>query len=153
MSAESQRLPSSHRTLLGAQYARSLAGALTAFGRAHQLQSALTWALRLLALGLGLDLLALALARAWPARGAAARLSEIHVDPGEGVTLYVGDEGTQVRLGTGDYEAKLTRLDKVLSALGAEGKKADVVHLDNRLHPSWVTVRLAGVDAATGGGR
>jgi hypothetical protein len=59
MSAESQRLPSSHHTLLGAQYARNLAGALTAFGRAHQLQSALTWALRLLALGLAIDAAAL----------------------------------------------------------------------------------------------
>jgi cell division protein FtsQ len=85
---------------------------------------------------------ALALARAWPDR-AQAQLSEIHVDPGDGVTLYVGEEGTQVRLGTGDYEAKLGRLEKVLSALRAEGKRAEVVHLDNRLHPSWVTVRLA----------
>jgi cell division protein FtsQ len=94
---------------------------------------------------------ALALARAWRARGEKVPLSEIHVDPGDGVTLYVGEEGTQVRLGTGDYEAKLGRLEKILSALGADGKKAEVVHLDNRLHPSWVTVRLAG--HLTDGGR
>jgi cell division protein FtsQ len=85
---------------------------------------------------------ALLLARAW--RGAGGeRLSEIHVDPGDGVTLYVGDDGTQVQLGTGDYEAKLKRLEKVLSGLRAEGKTAEVIHLDNRSHPSWVTVRLA----------
>jgi cell division protein FtsQ len=100
---------------------------------------------------------ALQLARAFAARRG-ARLAEIHVDPGDGVTLYVGDDGTQVRLGTGDYEAKLQRLDKVLSALRAEGKRAEVVHLDNRVHPSWVTVRLAGSGAAaakavTGGSR
>ena len=57
----------------------------------------------------------------------------------------MGDEGTQVRLGTGDLEDELSRLGQVLSALRAEGKKADVLHLDNRIHPSWVTVRLAGV--------
>jgi cell division protein FtsQ len=93
---------------------------------------------------------ALALARAWQRRGpaAATRLSEIHVEPGDGVTLYVGDDGTEVRLGTGDYEAKLARLEKVLSVLGAEGKRAEVLHLENRLHPSWVTVRLAGAAAA-----
>ena len=49
----------------------------------------------------------------------------------------------QVRLGTGDLEAKLARLEKVLSALRAEGRKAEVLHLENRLHPNWVTVRLA----------
>jgi cell division protein FtsQ len=101
---------------------------------------------------------ALALARAWRegGRDAVARLSEIHLEPGDGTTIYVGDEGTQVRLGTGDLEAKLARLEKVLSALRAEGKKAEVLHLDNRLHPSWVTVRLAaaamGVDAVEGRG-
>jgi len=89
---------------------------------------------------------ALALARAWRTspREAAAPLSEIHVDPGEGTTIYVGDEGTQVRLGQGDLPAKLARSEQVLSALRAEGKKAEVLHLDNRLHPSWVAVRLAG---------
>lgn len=88
---------------------------------------------------------ALALARAWRegGRDAAARLSEIHLDPGDGTTIYVGDEGIQVRLGTGDLEAKLGRLEQVLSALRAEGRKAEMLHLDNRLHPSWVTVRLA----------
>src|SRR5262245_51712286 len=44
----------------------SLAGALSGYLRAYQLQSGLLWALRLLALGLALDLLALAAARAWP---------------------------------------------------------------------------------------
>jgi cell division protein FtsQ len=94
---------------------------------------------------------ALALARAWreDGRDAKARLSEIHVDPGDGTTLYVGEDGTQVRLGTGDLPAKLSRLDQVLSTLRAEGKKAEVLHLDNRLHPSWVAVRLAGSTSPT----
>ena len=89
---------------------------------------------------------ALALVRAWrEGRGeAAGRLSEIHVEA-DGATIYVGDEGTQVRLGTGDLEENLARLEQVLSALRAEGKRAEVLHLDNRIHPSWVTVRLAGV--------
>jgi cell division protein FtsQ len=75
------------------------------------------------------------LAGKWP-------LSEVHVDPDHGVTLYVGDEATEVRLGTGDLPEKLQRLKKVLAALGAEGKQAEVLHLDNRSRPSWVTVRL-----------
>src|SRR5689334_20864650 len=45
----------------------SLAGALSTYLRAYQLQSGLLWALRLLAVGLALDLIALAAARAWPA--------------------------------------------------------------------------------------
>ena len=93
---------------------------------------------------------ALALARAWGEEGLAAmaELSEIHVDPGDGTTIYMGEEGTQVRLGSGDLPAKLHRLRDVLSALRAEGKKAEVLHLENRLHPSWVAVRLAGTRGA-----
>jgi cell division protein FtsQ len=75
---------------------------------------------------------------------ALAPVSEVHVDADEGVTLHVGEEGTQVRLGVGDLPAKLSRLHRILSALGAEGRKAEVLHLDNRNHPSWVTVRMAG---------
>ncbi len=99
---------------------------------------------------------ALALARAWRegGRDAMARLSEVHVDPGDGTTIYVGEEGTQVRLGSGDLPAKLSRLEKVLSALRAEGKRAEVLHLENRVHPSWVAVRLAATEQAPkGGGR
>ncbi len=80
---------------------------------------------------------------AWP-------VSEVHVDVDEGVTLYVGEEGTQVRLGVGDLPQKLARLHRTLSALRAEGKRAEVLHLDNRNRPSWVTVRLSG--NARGGG-
>jgi cell division protein FtsQ len=88
---------------------------------------------------------ALALARAWRegARDATARLSEIHVDP-DGTTIYLGEEGIEVRLGSGDLEAKLSRLERILSTLRAEGRKAEVLHLDNRLRPNRVTVRLAG---------
>ncbi|HJW75445.1 MAG: hypothetical protein A2V77_00140 [Anaeromyxobacter sp. RBG_16_69_14] len=97
---------------------------------------------------------ALALARAWRAGGRDATdpLSEIHVDPGDGTTIYIGEEGTQVRLGSGDLPAKLSRLEKVLSALRAEGKKAEVLHLENRLHPSWVAIRLATTEQVSKGG-
>lgn len=98
---------------------------------------------------------ALDLVRAWRVgrRETQARLSEIHLDPSDGTTLYVGEQGTQVRLGSGDLPAKLARLEKMLSVLNAEGKTAEVLHLDNRVHPSWVTVRLASTEQAKGGGR
>src|SRR5437867_8301657 len=59
MGVEARRLPTARYSPLGAQHARTLTGALTGFARAHRLQSALTWALRLLALGLALDAAAL----------------------------------------------------------------------------------------------
>jgi cell division protein FtsQ len=79
-------------------------------------------------------------------------VSEVHVDVDEGVTLYVGDEGTQVRLGAGDLPRKLTRLHRMLSALRAEGKQAEILYLDNRNRPSWVTVRLSGSVRSGGDG-
>lgn len=88
---------------------------------------------------------ALALIRRWSARGLDARaaVSEIHVDPDYGTTLW-SDDGLEVRLGQGDIEEKLARLDRVLSALDADGQRAEVLHLDNRRRPDWVAVRVAG---------
>ncbi len=88
---------------------------------------------------------ALTLVRRWSERGldARAKVSEIHVDPDYGTTLW-SDDGLEVRLGQGDIEEKLTRLDRVLTALAAEGQRAEVLHLDNRRRPDWVAVRVAG---------
>ncbi len=92
---------------------------------------------------------ALALLDGWGREGLAAlsSVSEVHVDADEGVTLFLGDEGMQVRLGVGDLPSKLSRLHRILGALRAQGARAEVLHLDNRQHPSWVTVRLAGRSA------
>ncbi len=88
---------------------------------------------------------ALALVEAWTARrleGPAA-LAEIHVDLDMGSTVVTAD-GTEVRLGQGDLETKLSRLGRLLPALQAEGRRAEVIHLENRRHPEWVAVRFAG---------
>ena len=78
-----------------------------------------------------------------------AAVQEIHLDADWGVTLYVGDEGTQVRLGQGDLPQKLARLHRVLEALRAEGRRAEVIHLDDRSHPDRVGVRLSGGSSST----
>jgi cell division protein FtsQ len=96
---------------------------------------------------------ALALAGRWTERGLDRRavLSEIHVDPDLGVSLFAGDDGMEVRLGTGEIPAKLERLERVLAALAVKGEKPETIHLDNRRRPDWVTVRLAGRQGAAGG--
>jgi cell division protein FtsQ len=88
---------------------------------------------------------ALALLARWSGCGLDRRagISEIHVHPDYGMTLWTED-GTEVRLGQGELEEKLSRLERVLSALDAEGQRAQVLHLDNRRRPDWVAVRLAG---------
>jgi cell division protein FtsQ len=92
---------------------------------------------------------ALALVGAW-AEGhldGAEPISEIHVDPDYGTTVTTAD-GTEIRLGQRDLVAKLSRLSRLLPALQAEGRKAEVIHLDNRRHPEWVAVRFAGTGDA-----
>lgn len=98
---------------------------------------------------------ALALLDRWGARGLAeARpIQGLHVDADSGVTVFAGDAGTEVRLGTGDLEAKLDRLLRVLAALERDGQEAEVLHLDNRRRPDWVAVRLAGAQAEADGRR
>lgn len=70
-----------------------------------------------------------------------APVSQVHLDPDLGVRVYAGDDGMEIRLGQGDLPAKLERLGRVLSALEADGKRAEVLHLDNRRHPDWVAIR------------
>jgi len=70
-------------------------------------------------------------------------VSQIHLDPDFGTTVWAGDDGVEIRLGTGDLPEKLARMDRVLAAVQAEGRKAAVVHLDNRRRPDWVAVRFA----------
>ena len=96
---------------------------------------------------------ALALFERYEAVGLAARapISEMNLDVENGHTLYVGERGIQVRLGTTELHDKLPRLQAALESLDAAGKKAEVLHLDNRANPSWVTVRLAGVGGDGGG--
>ncbi len=94
---------------------------------------------------------AVALAARWSEARLDARapISEIHVDPVFGTTVVTGD-GAEVRLGSRDLDAKLSRLARLLPALAAEHRKAEVIHLDNRRHPEWVAVRFAG-EAGVGG--
>ena len=96
---------------------------------------------------------ALALAGAWPARSldGPGQISEIHVDPDFGTTVVTAD-GTEILLGQRDLATKLERLGRLLPALRAEGRKAEVIHLDNRRHPEWVAVRFAGTDGTGSAG-
>jgi cell division protein FtsQ len=69
-------------------------------------------------------------------------ISQIHLDPDYGTTVWAGDEGVEIRLGQGELPDKLSRLERVLSAIRAEGRRAEVLHLDNRRRPDWVAVRF-----------
>jgi cell division protein FtsQ len=96
---------------------------------------------------------ALALLSRWAERGLDRRapVSEIHIDPEYGTTLWAGDEGLEVRLGQGELDDKLDRLERVLAAVAADGQRAEVLHLDNRRRPDWVAVRLSGRRGDTDG--
>lgn len=93
---------------------------------------------------------AVALSGRWAEARLDARLplAEIHVDPVFGTTVVAGD-GTEIRLGIDDLDAKLSRLVRLLPTLAVEPRKAEVIRLDDRVHPDRVTVRFAG-DVAGG---
>ncbi|HYO51288.1 cell division protein FtsQ/DivIB [Archangium sp.] len=86
---------------------------------------------------------ALAVAEAYAATqpGKRERLSEVRVSP-EGMVLVMAD-GTEVRLGEGETDAKLERLARVREELRARGLSAEVIHLENRARPGWVAVKLS----------
>jgi cell division protein FtsQ len=88
---------------------------------------------------------ALVLVRRWSEQRLDRRqpISQIHLDPDYGTTVWAG-EGVEIRLGQGDLEAKLGRLERVLAAVQAEGRRAGLLLLDNRRRPDWIAVRFVG---------
>lgn len=69
-------------------------------------------------------------------------IGELHVERDDGLSLYVGDDATYVRLGHGPFREKLGRLRTVLDELGERGARAAYVYLDNERRPDRVTVRV-----------
>ncbi len=71
------------------------------------------------------------------------KLSEIHVDTRAGFSLILYDGSGEIRLGRGDFEAKLARLDRIFAALGGRGPAAlRTVYLDGPLSDR-VAIRMA----------
>ena len=69
-------------------------------------------------------------------------VSEIHFEGANGIELFVGDDGMNVRLGNGQHRQKLRRLRHVLERLSKEKTRPSYVYLDNVRSPERVTVRL-----------
>jgi cell division protein FtsQ len=73
---------------------------------------------------------------------ARAPLEEIHVDPGEALTLFVGKSAIALALGVAPFHHKLDEAAKVLGELDRRGAKADAIMLDNDAHPERVVARV-----------
>ncbi|MEO8213816.1 MAG: FtsQ-type POTRA domain-containing protein [Myxococcales bacterium] len=70
-------------------------------------------------------------------------LSEIHIDPRTGFSLFFYEGGAEIRLGRGQISDKLARLDEILAEFGPRGISAlRVVHLDGPAGDR-VPIRLA----------
>ncbi|QQR89422.1 MAG: FtsQ-type POTRA domain-containing protein [Myxococcales bacterium] len=69
-------------------------------------------------------------------------LSEIHVHNDDALTLYIGDDATQVKLGHPPYRAKILRLRKILSKLDEKNVRAAYVLLDYLRRDDRAVVRL-----------
>ena len=69
-------------------------------------------------------------------------VSEIHFDGANGIELFVGADGMNVRLGNRQHRQKLRRFRQVLDRLEREKTRPSYVYLDNVRSPERVTVRL-----------
>jgi cell division protein FtsQ len=69
-------------------------------------------------------------------------VSEIHFDGANGVELFIGSDGMNVRLGNGQHRQKLRRLRRVLERLEREKTRPSYVYLDNVRSPERVTVHI-----------
>jgi cell division protein FtsQ len=69
-------------------------------------------------------------------------VSEIHFEGVNGIELFIGNDGMNVRLGHGQHRQKLRRLRQVLERVAREKTRPSYVYLDNVRSPERVTVRL-----------
>lgn len=69
-------------------------------------------------------------------------IGEVHVESNDGISLYIGDDATYVRLGRGPFRKKLARLRQVADEIASRHARAAYVYLDNVRRPDRVTVRL-----------
>lgn len=71
------------------------------------------------------------------------KLSEVHVDTRTGFSLILYDGSGEIRLGQGDFGAKIARFNRIFAALGPRGPAAlETVYLDGPLSDR-ITVRMA----------
>ncbi len=86
----------------------------------------------------------MALLRDYEGAGLSERepVSEIHFEGANGIELFVGNDGMNVRLGNGQHRQKLRRFRQVLERLALEKTRPSYVYLDNVRSPERVTVRL-----------
>lgn len=84
---------------------------------------------------------ALAAAEAHARVAKAEQISEVHV--GARTLTLITARGTEVRLGEDVSPEKLARLSRVRAELERRGLSAEVIHLDNRVRPGWVAVKLS----------
>jgi cell division protein FtsQ len=76
---------------------------------------------------------ALAIVAAWGKKPGRPPLGEVNLNPRYGFTVFLLEGGAEIRLGRGDYDRKLARLDQIFEAVqasGADGSAVRVVHLD-----------------------
>ena len=78
-----------------------------------------------------------------------ARLSELRLEA-NGILLVTGS-GQEVRLPEGDVDAALERLVRVRRELASRDLIAEVIHLDNRVRPDWVAIKVLASDPEKGG--
>ena len=68
-------------------------------------------------------------------------ISEVHIAPRSLTLITTG--GAELRFGEDASAEKLARLSRVRAELARRGLAAEVIHLDNRARPGWVTVKLS----------
>jgi len=87
---------------------------------------------------------ALAVIREWRRQGLNEldALSEIHLDPVMGLTLYTRDDGAAIRLGWCNAREQLSRLHRLLSTGRPEGSRLEYALMDNEIDPGWVVARF-----------
>ena len=68
-------------------------------------------------------------------------ISEVNFDPDRGLTLFTREESVQLKIGWGDYQAKMKRLGRVLAYLKIKGEYDGLAYLNLECSPRVIVRR------------
>ena len=75
-------------------------------------------------------------------RGVSANISEVHMDPVSGYTVFFSDGGMEVRFGKSGFDERAVVLKAVLDEADRRKLRPSAVFLDNEFRTDWVAMRL-----------
>lgn len=85
---------------------------------------------------------AIALATEFPRQNVGREISEIHINPMTGFTVFTADRAMEIRFGRGRFADRVAVLRDVLAEASRRQVSPAAIYIDNDFRPDWVALKV-----------